>query len=171
MMIINIISKIVSGTPFYVWVIFLFLIKRGINASKDGELSLPKMFLMPSIFMVWGLEKLFTNFNFLGISMIFYLIFMCLGTLASYNLYSHYRKIYLKDNSLFRTGSYLSLTIMMANFFTKYLLNVAVSINPLLYTTLSFNILYSLLCGFSVGLFIGGILQAYSSYSKLKLTV
>jgi hypothetical protein len=56
----------------------------------------------------------------------------------------------------------------MTNFFAKYLLNVAMAVNPLLYSTLFFNILYSLLSGFSVGLFIGGILQAYKSYSNLK---
>ncbi|MFW2489678.1 DUF6622 family protein [Clostridium chromiireducens] len=168
MMIINIISRIVSGTPFYVWVIFIFLLKRGIKASKDGELSLSKMFIMPSIFIIWGLEKLLIGFSYLGISMIFYAIFMCLGTLISYFLYSRYRKLYLKDGSLYRTGSYLTLTIIMTNFFVKYLLNIALSINPLLYNTLSFSILYALLCGFSVGLFIGGIFQAYNAYSRLK---
>ena len=168
MMIINIISEIVSGTPFYVWVIFIFLLKRGIKASKDGELSLSKMFIMPSIFIIWGLEKLLTNFSYLGTSMIFYTICMCLGTLISYSLYSRYRKLYLKDGSLCRTGTYLPMTIMMTNFFLKYLLNVAMSVNPLLCNILSFNILYALLSGFSVGLFIGGILQAYNAYSHLK---
>ncbi len=168
MMIINIISEVFSQTPFYVWVIFIYLLKRGIKASRDGELSLPKMFIMPSIFIIWGLEKLLTNFSYIGISMIFYSICMCFGTLISYYLYSRYRKIYIKDGSLYKTGSYLSITIMMTNFFAKYLLNVAMAVNPLLYSTLFFNILYSLLSGFSVGLFIGGILQSYKSYSNLK---
>ena len=171
MMIINIISEIVGGTPFYVWVIFIFLLKRGIKASKDSELSLSKMFIMPSIFIIWGLEKLLTNFSYLGTSMIFYTICMCLGTLISYYFYSRYRKLYLKDGSLCRTGTYLPMTIMMTNFFVKYLLNVAMSVNPLLCNTLSFNILYSLLSGFSVGLFIGGILQAYTAYLHLKSAV
>ncbi|GEA31556.1 hypothetical protein [Clostridium diolis] len=168
MMIINIISEVFSQTPFYVWVIFIYLLKRGIKASRDGELSLPKMFIMPSIFIIWGLEKLLTNFSYIGISMIFYTICMCFGTLISYYLYSRYRNIYIKDGSLYKTGSYLPITIMMTNFFAKYLLNVAMVVNPLLYSTLFFNILYSLLSGFSVGLFIGGILQAYKSYSNLK---
>jgi teichoic acid transport system permease protein len=168
MMIINIISRIVSGTPFYVWVIFIFLLKRGIKASKDGELSFSKMFIMPSIFIIWGLEKLLSGFSYLGTSMIFYTIFMCLGILISYSLYSRYRKLYIKEGSLCRTGSYLPMTIMMTNFFVKYLLNVAMNVNPLLCNTLSFNILYALLSGFSVGLFIGGILQAYNAYSSLK---
>lgn len=171
MMIINIISRIVSGTPFYVWIIFIFLITRGINASKDGELSFSKMFIMPFIFIVWGLEKLFTSFSYLGISMIAYTAFIGLGILVSYFLYSRYRKLYIKDSSVFRTGSYLPMTIMMTNFFVKYLLNVAMSVNPVLYNTLFFNILYSLLSGFSVGLFIGGILQAYNAYSHLKAIV
>lgn len=168
MMIINIISEIVRETPFYVWVIFIFLLKRGIKASKDGEISLSKMFIMPSVFIIWGLEKLLTNFSYLGISMISYIICMSFGALISYYLYSKYRNLYIKDGSLRRTGSYLPMTIMMTNFFVKYLLNVAMSVNPLLCNTLSFNIIYSLLSGFSVGLFIGGILQAYNAYSHLK---
>lgn len=92
MMIINIISEVFNQTPFYVWVIFIYLLKRGLKASKDGELSLSKMFIMPSIFIIWGLEKLLTNFSYIGISMIFYSICMCFGTLISYYLYSRYRK-------------------------------------------------------------------------------
>lgn len=167
-MIINIISEIVSGTPFYVWVIFIVLLKRGLNSIRDNELSFKKMLIMPLIFIVWGLEKLLTGFNYLGASMICYTAFMCLGTLLSYALYSRYRKFYIKDNSIYRTGSYLPLTIVMTNFFVKYLLNVALNVNPLLCSTFSFNILYALLSGFSVGLFIGGILQAYNAYSNLK---
>lgn len=53
MMIINIISEVFSQTPFYVWVIFIYLLKRGIKASKDGELSLPKMFIM-HLFLLFG---------------------------------------------------------------------------------------------------------------------
>ena len=168
MIIIYIIREIICRTPFYVWLIFIFLLKRGIRACKNGELSLPKMFIMPSVFAIWGLEKLLLKFNYLGISMIFYAIFIGFGTLASYCLYSRYRRLYIKDGYLYRTGSYLPITIMMTNFSVKYLLNVAMNINPLLYNTLSFNILYSLLSGFSIGLFIGGILQAFNAYSHLK---
>lgn len=167
-MIINIISEIVSGTPFYVWIIFIVLLQRGMKSTRDNELSFKKMLIMPLIFIVWGLEKLLTGFNYLGASMICYTAFMCLGTLLSYALYSRYRKFYIKDNSIYRTGSYLPLTIVMTNFFVKYLLNVALNVNPLLCSTFSFNILYALLSGFSVGLFIGGILQAYNAYSNLK---
>jgi hypothetical protein len=168
MNVINIIVEIISGTPFYVWILFIFLIKRGLNSAKDGKVSFPKMFIVPLIFMIWGLEKLFTGFSYLNIAMIFYMIFMCFGLLISYFLYSRYRKLYIKDNSLYKTGTYLPLIFVIVNFFVKYVLNVALIINPSLYSTLYFCILYSLLCGFSVGLFIGGILQAYTASSQLK---
>ncbi len=168
MNVINIIAEVISGTPFYVWILLIFLLKRGLNSAKDGEVSFPKMFIVPLIFMVWGLEKLFTGFSYLNIAMIFYIIFMCFGLLISYFLYSRYRKLYIKDNSLYKTGTYLPLIFVIVNFFVKYLLGVALSINPSLYGTLYFSTLYSLLCGFSVGLFIGGILQAYTASSQLK---
>ncbi|WP_315074858.1 DUF6622 family protein [uncultured Clostridium sp.] len=168
MNVINIIAEVISGTPFYVWILLIFLLKRGLNSAKDGEVSFPKMFIVPLIFMVWGLEKLFTGFSYLNIAMIFYIIFMCFGLLISYFLYSRYRKLYIKDDSLYKTGTYLPLIFVIVNFFVKYLLGVALSINPSLYSTLYFSTLYSLLCGFSVGLFIGGILQAYTASSQLK---
>lgn len=168
MNVINIIAEVISGTPFYVWILLIFLLKRGLNSAKDGEVSFPKMFIVPLIFMVWGLEKLFTGFSYLNIAMIFYIIFMCFGLLISYFLYSRYRKLYIKENSLYKTGTYLPLIFVIVNFFVKYLLGVALSINPSLYSTLYFSTLYSLLCGFSVGLFIGGILQAYTASSQLK---
>lgn len=170
-MIIEIIKEVLIGTPIYVWFIFIILLKRGLNSAKDNTLSFQKMLIMPGIFIVWGLEKLVLGFTYLGISMLFYVVFICLGILSGYLLYSRYRKVYIKDGSIYRTGSYLPLAIMMMNFFVKYLLNVALSINSSLHSTLSFNILYSLLCGFSAGLFIGGILQAYNACSNLKTTV
>lgn len=170
MNIINIIAEIISETPFYVWILLIFLLKRGLNSVKDGEVSFPKMFIVPLIFMIWGLEKLFTGFSYLNIAMIFYIIFMCFGLLISYFLYSRYRKLYVKDNSLYKTGTYLPLIFIIVNFFVKYILNIALSINPSLYSALYFSALYSLLCGFSVGLFIGGILQAYTASSQLKTT-
>jgi hypothetical protein len=168
MNVINIIAEIISGTPFYVWILLIFLLKRGLNSAKDGEVSFQKMFIVPLVFMIWGLEKLFTGFSYLNIAMILYILFMCLGLLISYFLYSRYRKLYIKDNSLYKTGTYLPLIFVIVNFFVKYLLGVALSINPSLYSTLYFSTLYSLLCGFSVGLFIGGILQAYTASSQLK---
>lgn len=168
--IINIIAEIIIQTPFYVWILLIFLLKRGLNSVTDGEVSFLKMFIVPLIFMIWGLEKLFTGFSYLNIAMIFYIIFMCFGLLISYFLYSRYRKLYIKDNSLYKTGTYLPLIFIIVNFFVKYILNVALSINPSLYSALYFSALYSLLCGFSVGLFIGGILQAYTASSQLKTT-
>lgn len=155
--------QVIKGTPMYVWLILLFLIQRGIRSAKDGIVSYPKMLVVPLIFIVWGLEKLFMDFHYLLLPLVLYLLLACVGTAVGYALYAKYRKMYMKNNILYRTGTYLPLTIMLINFVVKYLSNVGLSINPALYDNLPFSMFYSLICGFSVGLFIGGIWQAYTA--------
>ena len=160
------ISAILTNTPFYVWVILIILFKRGSKATKEHEISLIKMLIVPVIFTLWGLDELLTEFSHIDLSLISYAIFVVIGTGLAYNLYSKHRKVYQKDNALFVSGTYIPLIIMMVNFIVKYDLNVAMNIDTSLFTSLQFNILYSVLCGFSVGLFFGGLLQILKNPTK-----
>ena len=153
--------ELIKRTPTYVWIILAVLIKRGLSSAKGGMISLPKMMVIPVIFMVWGLEKLLTRFDYLEIALVFYIVTAGIGTAAAYALYSRFRMVYKKDGVFYRTGTYLPMVIMMINFLVKYISNVALSIVPALYGNLNFNIFYAVISGFSVGLFIGGIYQAF----------
>lgn len=151
--------EVIKRTPAMVWFILAFLIVRGLNSSRDGEVSLKRMIIVPLVFMIWGLEKLFTSFHYLSIALVCYVIAAGLGSMLGYVLYSRFRRIYKKEGVFYRTGSYLPLTIILINFFMKYILNVVLAIQPDFHGDLTFNIMYSVVCGVSVGLFIGGIYQ------------
>lgn len=157
--------EVLKNTPIYVWIIFILLIKRGLSAAKDGMISFPKMLIMPAIFVVWGLDKLLVHFPSIGISLSTYLLLACAGTIAGYALYARFRRIYIKDDILYKSGTYLPLVIIVVNFSIKYCLSVWLAINPALYDNLSFSIFYAALSGFSVGLFFGGILQVFRQKS------
>ncbi|WP_026890516.1 DUF6622 family protein [Lacrimispora aerotolerans] len=151
--------EVIKRTPAMVWFILAFLIVRGINSSRDGEVSFGRMIIVPLIFMIWGLEKLFTSFHYLSIALVCYVIAAGLGSMLGYVLYSRFRRVYKKEGVFYRTGSYLPLAIILINFFMKYILNVVLAIQPDFYGDLMFNIIYSVVCGVSVGMFIGGIYQ------------
>lgn len=153
--------EVIKRTPFMVWGILALLITRGLNATKDGEISFTKMLIMPLVFMIWGLEKLFSSFQYLNIALMCYVIAAGIGSLAGYILYSRFRGIYKKEGVFYRTGSYLNLVIILVNFFIKYSLNVVLAIQPDLHKNLNFNMIYSLACGISVGLFLGGFYQVF----------
>lgn len=163
----TIIYEIIRQTPFYVWILLLYLIKRGLSAMKTKQLSLKKMLIMPIVFTCWGLDKMFLHFSNLGRDFIFYFAFLCVGTMIGYFIYQG-RKVFYQNNTYYRSGSGLPLIIIVINFSVKYILNVLVAIWPSLYQTSKFCTTYSLLSGLSVGLFFGGLLQIYVAFKDCE---
>jgi hypothetical protein len=51
-------EQIVVRTPLWVWVLFVWLVFRGIKARQPGETSLVKLSIIPVVFMAWGLYDL-----------------------------------------------------------------------------------------------------------------
>ena len=150
--------QIFTNTPLWVWFILAFLLKRGVSATKDNPVHLVKSLIVPFVFILWGLEKVFTRFEFPLMIIMTYLIFILMGVIFSYYLYRN-RRFYLKNNVLFQTGSYIPLIVMLFNFLVKYILNVSLAVSTLLYLCFDFIFFYVLICGFTVGLFFGNILR------------
>lgn len=150
--------QIFTNTPLWVWFVLAFLLIRGVSATKDKPVYLVKSLIVPFIFILWGLEKVFTRFEFPLMIIMTYLIFILMGVIFSYYLYRN-RRFYLKNNVLFQTGSCIPLIVMLSNFLVKYILNVSLAVSPHLYYTFAFNVFYGLICGFTVGLFFGNILR------------
>ncbi|MDR4439969.1 hypothetical protein CN454_22555 [Bacillus cereus] len=161
------IKEVLIRTPLWVWILLFILIKRGIAISQERPINLSKMFLVPVIFMMWGLEKIINKFSHLGYCLISYTIFILPGILIGYLLYKKYQIYFKQDTVIFRKKCYLPLIIILINFFVKYLLNVTLEVSSSFYDDIAFNVMYSAISGLSVGLFFGGIL--YTFYMQLKL--
>lgn len=162
------IKEVLIRTPLWVWILLFILIKRGIAISQERPINLSKMFLVPVIFMMWGLEKIIHKFSHLGYCLISYTIFILPGILIGYLLYKKYQIYFKQDTVIFRKKGYLPLIIILINFFVKYLLNVTLEVSSSSYDDIAFNVMYSAISGLSVGLFFGGILYTFYMQSKLK---
>ncbi|PGL12138.1 hypothetical protein CN912_10450 [Bacillus cereus] len=162
------IKEVLIRTPLWVWILLFILIKRGITISQERPINLSKMFLVPVIFMMWGLEKIINKFSHLGYCLISYTIFILPGILIGYLLYKKYQIYFKQDTVIFRKKCYLPLIIILINFFVKYLLNVTLEVSSSFYDDIAFNVMYSAISGLSVGLFFGGILYTFYMQSKLK---
>lgn len=163
-----VIKEVLIKTPLWVWILLFILIKRGIAISQERPINLSKMFLVPLIFMIWGFDKIITQFSHLGYCLISYTIFILPGILIGYLLYKKYQSFFKQETVIFRKKCYLPLAIILVNFFVKYLLNVTLGISPSFYNDISFNIIYSAISGLSVGLFWGGIFYTFYIQSKLN---
>ncbi|MEZ2369409.1 MULTISPECIES: hypothetical protein [Bacillus] len=162
------IKEVLIRTPLWVWILLFILIKRGIAISQERPINLSKMFLVPVIFMMWGLEKIINKFSHLGYCLISYTIFILPGILIGYLLYKKYQIYFKQETVIFRKKCYLPLIIILINFFVKYLLNVTLEVSSSSYDDIAFNVMYSAISGLSVGLFFGGILYTFYMQSKLK---
>ncbi len=48
--------EIVVGTPAWVWVLFVFLMANGIRALNDRVIEIKSLFIMPLVFLLWGVS-------------------------------------------------------------------------------------------------------------------
>ena len=49
---------VVTHTPAWVWVLFIFLISRGIKARRPATVTLERLAIIPAIFLVWDIYDL-----------------------------------------------------------------------------------------------------------------
>lgn len=160
-------TEMIKQTPFWVWVVLVILIKRGLALNSDGEASLGKSVIVPVIFIIWGIEKIFNGFEYVLSSFIIYGLLLGIGAFVGYLLYSSTQKYYLRDGVMMRKGSLVPLYVILSNFVIKYGLNVAMSVNTSLLNNLAFNVGYSIVAGFTVGLFAGGFINTLLNQKKL----
>lgn len=168
MLTVYILIQIIKGTPIWVWLILAYLIIKGIGLRKDGVVSVGKSFIVPSFFIIWGLWKVFTGFNYPLETFLMYLLWLVIGSFSGLKMYGVKQTFYFKNNSFMRAGSLMPMFVILLNFLVKYSLNVLVSINPLLAQELVFNLSYGAISGFTVGLFIGGTINMLKQKSKLE---
>lgn len=163
---LNIIVQIISHTPIWVWIILIILVKRGLALQIDSPVSLAKSFIMPAIFILWGLDTIVTKFHYPLYLLIAYLLCLGLGACASLYIYRN-KRFYVQNTVLMQSGSKIPLIIMISNFCIKYCLNVLLSTHPSLYNVFGFNLIYGIISGFTVGLFFGGIIKSFLAKSRL----
>ncbi|SDT53445.1 hypothetical protein SAMN05444162_4822 [Paenibacillaceae bacterium GAS479] len=160
--------EIIKLTPLYVWVLLAFLIQRGISTSQEREVNIPKSFLVPGIFIFWGLYTILSNFAHPYYALLFYAVFLCIGVYLGSKMYQNNYRFLVKNGTLFRAKNYLPLFIILVNFVIKYSLNIYMYIDPEAVNRVSFNVLYTSISGTTVGLFFGGILVTYRYVTKQR---
>lgn len=164
-----IILSVIKHTPIYVWALLALLIWRGINAGKANFVDLKQSFLMPLIFVAWGLEKLVSSTNMLQVALIAYFGAALMGTALGYLAYKRFRPLETIENKIYKQKSNLPLAIILINFLVKYILIVITYQIDGIDQTFAYVAVYALACGLSVGLFFGGILQVYFETKQLAL--
>ena len=147
--------QILERTPPWVFVLFAVLLVLGTLQTRPRELRLLRVALMPAIFLplsAWGVWNAFgaSEFAYGG----------WLAGVGSAMLLNRYMRLprrvsYSSDTRAFKIeGSWIPLAMMMAIFFTRYVVAVATAMQPALKGMPAF----AAVVGLAYGLFSGSFL-------------
>lgn len=128
---IDFISGILIHTPFWVYLILLFLISRGLKARKPATVALEKLAIIPAIFLLWDIYDLLVFRTLTLTTGSLWLVGLLSGAAMGYILSK--RTVVSRvaaPRSIYREADYSALPFMMLAFAAKYVLGVMSAIAP-----------------------------------------
>lgn len=164
---------IISHTPFWVWILFIFLILRGYAALSAREMNISQLFILPLLFLIWGVWGLKEEFNFNVASLMGMSIGLAFGTLAGWQLWKNQPRLKNKPYSekIIRAGTPLTLIFIIIAFASKYCLLVWLSLHPETHHATQFSALFGVMTGLVDGVFWGGTLNLFFAWRKMSTQV
>lgn len=159
------ILQIINHTPIYVWALLAFLVYRGLWASRDREIRLQKLFIIPAVMLCLSLSGTRAD-GVLGGGVWAVLL---LGLLAGVALaWTLGRDAVIPVNRAAGTvllrGSWMPLVLMITIFTTKYAVAVVTAMHEETRGSLSFMAAVTSLSGLFSGVFIGRLARCIAAW-------
>ncbi|WP_332844107.1 DUF6622 family protein [Duganella violaceipulchra] len=159
------IQQIVSHTPTYVWALLAFLLYRGVLASRDREISLQKLFIIPAV-MVWLSLSSMNEHGALGGGVwLVWALGVAAGVALVWRLGSGAVIVVNRAAGTVRQrGSWAPLMLMIAIFSTKYVVAVLTAMHPEMQQDLAFAAAVTTMFGLFNGVFIGRMVRYVAAW-------
>ncbi|HCN97917.1 MULTISPECIES: hypothetical protein [Leclercia] len=128
---IDFVSGVLIHTPFWVYLILLFLISRGIKARRPATVALEKLAIIPAIFLLWDIYDLLVFRKLTLATGSLWLVGLLSGAAMGYILIKRTAVARAAaPRSIYREADYSALPFMMLAFAVKYVLGVMSAIAP-----------------------------------------
>lgn len=128
---IDFILGVLIHTPFWVYLILLFLISRGIKARRPATVALEKLAIIPAIFLLWDIYDLLVFRKLTLATGSLWLVGLLSGAAMGYILIKRAAVARAAaPRSIYREADYSALPFMMLAFAVKYVLGVMSAIAP-----------------------------------------
>ncbi|PHM73451.1 DUF6622 family protein [Xenorhabdus kozodoii] len=159
---------IIKGTPIWIWILFVFLINRGIRALYDREMRIERLFFMPILFLIWAVYSVLNETIFQNSAFIALIVGIVVGGGIGWGLWSNRPRLRKgnEDGSIIRSGTPLTLSLILIVFIVKFVISAMMNINSNLLYSFNFNLLFGFICGLSDGVFWGVTLNLFIPYYK-----
>ncbi|MCK7453675.1 DUF6622 family protein [Enterobacter chengduensis] len=160
-------TGILTHTPVWVWVLFVFLVSRGIRARRPATVTLEKLAVIPTIFLLWDIYDLvmYRSLSVTTLSMWFAGILA--GAALGYVLIRPTAVTRVAaPRTLYRQADYTALPFMMLAFAVKYVLGVMSAIAPQTLQQPAISALAVVSGGVFAGVFIGKFTRYVGVFSR-----
>lgn len=125
------ITGVITHTPVWVWVLFIFLISRGIKARKPAIVTLEKLAIIPAIFLIWDIYDLVMFRKLTVATCTLWGAGLLAGAALGYLLIKQVNTARAaQPRSIYRQADYSALPFMMLAFGVKYVLGVMTAVSP-----------------------------------------
>lgn len=153
------VMKILAGTPPWVFALFAYLAYRGARRLRTGVAPVAKVFVMPALFVAWGLIGLFGHDP--GQTLLSWLAGAAAGGVLGVALPVPL-EVDARRKLVLQAGSAIPLARILAIFGAHYALNVAAAMHPAARAAyLAWDVVVS---GVSAGYFSGWALRFRRAY-------
>jgi hypothetical protein len=160
------IQQIISHTPVYVWALLAFLVYRGVQAAKDREVSLSKLFIIPVVMLLISLAGM-NGHGLLGAGVWgVWFTGLLAAVLVTWTAGKGEIVVDRAAGTVLQRGSWTPLMLMIAIFVTKYTVAVLSVMHPELQRQVPFVVAVSGLFGVFNGVFIGRLLRCVAAYVR-----
>jgi hypothetical protein len=148
---------VIAGTPFWVWIVLVYLLWIGIRSTKSTVVYLPRLFIIPLIMMATKYRLFFSN-DWLTFS--FAIILGCaIGFLVANR---NRPEIIEGSKSIKIPGNYSTLILLLVFFCSKYYFGYLNATNHDLYT--QYSVVEIIISGLLPGYFFGRAIRFMHKY-------
>ncbi|MCD2518070.1 hypothetical protein LQ564_17300 [Massilia sp. G4R7] len=161
--------QILTHTPVYVWAILAFLVYRGVLASRDRELTFGRMLVIPVLMLALALQAIASQFGLASLAMLAWTVGAGAIALQRMRFGSSRAGAGAAPGTVRIRGSWAPLALMLAIFTIKYVVAVALAIQPALADQPAFALAACGLLGLCNGSFLGQLAADIVASRKIGL--
>lgn len=161
------IIEIIKHTPIWVFILFAALLFLGYSQTKNREIKLKRIFILPMAMILLSIFGIFSAFGMMPTALTLWFlgggISLIIGLKLSFPRDTEYddsKKIF------YIPGSWIPMFLILIIFFTKYLIGVIVARQLPIINQIEFIVVISLLYGLISGIFLSRSIVMLKSKNK-----
>lgn len=157
--------RILADTPWWVWVLFVFLVIRGVKSMRPATGPLWRFAIVPAVFLLWGLSSLVDSFGATALSLGSYIVALAIGAAAGWALMAPVPVRADRAHGLVAVpGGPATLILILAVFAVKYGFGVWQGMDPQVVGNIWFLLADCGISGIVAGMFIGRFANLWRKY-------